>query len=326
MPAIARKLISRLAGKRLSGTEVSVPSPTPEISSYNGTIPEINMSTTDEGTDPLIVQVTVHGRRMEALLDTGASHNLIEAAVARNLSLERWPVVKELRLPVVGMSNTIQEQCRFVGEIGNETFETNAFMVENLRYKIILGRPSMKEMNIVIDFEGECMTLGKETRQTISWMGATPPEPDLSYVNELTVNSGGSISPLILDILKKYPSVFQDKLGRTQTVSHDIRVLPNTSPIRSLRYSYSREKEEEIKKQVREMERMGIIEPSSSPWSSPVVLIKKNDGTFRFCVDYRKLNAVTIPDSYPMQSLPKVIQDMGGSAKIRSTFDLKSGF
>lgn len=280
----------------------------------------------EEGMDPLVIEVNVHGRRIEALLDTGASHNFIAGKLARDLHLEKWSVAEELRLPVVGKGNTIKEQCRFVGAIGKDEILSNAYMVENLRYELIFGRPMMKELNIVLDFEGECITLGKKTRQTISWMGVTPSEPDFSYVNELTFNSDSTIPPLILDILKKYPSVFQDKLGRTQTVSHDIKILPNTSPIRSPAYTYSKEKEEEIKRQVREMERMGIIEPSSSPWSSPVVLIKKSEGAFRFCVDYRKLNAVTIPDSYPMQSLPKVIKGMGGSAKIRSTLDMKSGF
>ena len=56
----------------------------------------------------------------------------------------------------------------------------------------------------------------------------------------------------------------------------------------------------EVARQLEEMQRNGVIQPSKSPWASPVVLVKKRDGSHRFCVDYRGLNAVTTPDSFPL--------------------------
>ena len=70
------------------------------------------------------------------------------------------------------------------------------------------------------------------------------------------------------------------------------------------------------------MKSSGVIEPSSSPWSSPVVLVKKKDGSTSFCVDYRKLNDVTKKDSYP---LPK-IDDTLARTKWFSMLDLQSGY
>ena len=80
-----------------------------------------------------------------------------------------------------------------------------------------------------------------------------------------------------------------------------------------------------MKKAVGEMYRQGVIEPSKSPWSSPVVLVRKKNGGIRFCVDYRKLNDVTHKDSYPLPRIDESIEALSG-AKWFSTLDLKSGY
>ncbi|KAM0724690.1 Retrovirus-related Pol polyprotein from transposon 17.6 [Formica fusca] len=81
----------------------------------------------------------------------------------------------------------------------------------------------------------------------------------------------------------------------------------------------------EVDKVIEEMKSQGVIEESQSPWVSPVVLVRKKDGTIRFCVDFRKLNMVTIKDSYPLPRIDEILDQLAGNSWF-STLDLKSGY
>ena len=82
---------------------------------------------------------------------------------------------------------------------------------------------------------------------------------------------------------------------------------------------------ETVDKEVTKMLENRIIRPSASPWSSPVVMVKKRDGTWRFCIDYRKLNAVTHQDAYPLPRIDETLDSLSGSTYF-TTLDLAAGY
>lgn len=147
------------------------------------------------------------------------------------------------------------------------------------------------------------------------------PEVQIQH-DKLTQEQSKTVEQLIM----KYRHIFasnKDELGRYNRIKHEITTMG--PPIRQGLRRYNNEERKIIKTETEKMLKQGIIKPSASPWASPVVLVKKKDGTIRFCVDYRQLNSVTIRDNYPLPRIDDTLDTLGG-ARIFSTFDMQSGF
>ena len=108
-------------------------------------------------------------------------------------------------------------------------------------------------------------------------------------------------------------------------MEHHINVLPDTKPIKLHPYRLPLAKRKDAEKEIKAMAEQDLIEPSTSPWSSPAIIVPKKNGGVRFCIDYRRLNQVTIPDSMPLPRCDDSLDALGGS-KWFSTLDLRSGF
>ena len=118
---------------------------------------------------------------------------------------------------------------------------------------------------------------------------------------------------------------FQNVTGPTPVLSHKIRVKPHTAPIKQRYRPRNPAMQAIIDQEVAEMEKEGIIEPSNSAWSSPVVIVKKKNGKARFCIDFRKVNEVTEKDAYPLPQVTATLDKLRG-ARYLTTLDLKSGY
>jgi len=129
-------------------------------------------------------------------------------------------------------------------------------------------------------------------------------------------------------LLCEYKDVFSSvdhDVGLTSAVHHKISLAAGTTPIRQPTRRLGPEKEKEVSRQVQDLLDRDLIKPAHSAWSSPVVLVRKKDGSWRFCVDYRKLKSVTIQDAYPLPRIDKSLDALTGS-KYFSTLDLLSGY
>ena len=129
------------------------------------------------------------------------------------------------------------------------------------------------------------------------------------------------------EVLEEYSNVIakhEYDLGRTSVIKHTIP-LTNEQPIKQRAYRIPYAQQDEVKTLIKGMEENEIIRRSSSPWTSPVVMVKKKDGSMRFCVDYRKLNEVTRKDTYPLPRIDEMLDKLG-HATIFTTLDLQSGY
>ena len=115
-----------------------------------------------------------------------------------------------------------------------------------------------------------------------------------------------------------------DMLGRTGALQHRIET-GSAIPIRQQARRVLLPRRETVHKLLQEMLSRNVISPLKSPWASPIVLVKKKDGSTRFCVDYRKVNEVTRKDAYPLPRVDDSLDTLAGS-KWFTTLDLKSGY
>ncbi|GBO45355.1 Retrovirus-related Pol polyprotein from transposon 297, partial [Araneus ventricosus] len=128
----------------------------------------------------------------------------------------------------------------------------------------------------------------------------------------------------LLQVFQNLFSTSDSDVGRCNVTQHRMNT-DNHPPIKQYARRLPLAKKEEAERLVKEMVDNGIIEESSGPWASPIVLVKKKDGSTRFCVDYRKLNEITIKDSYPLPRIDDTLDALYGSQWF-STLDLKSGY
>lgn len=117
------------------------------------------------------------------------------------------------------------------------------------------------------------------------------------------------------------------EIGETNLHTHTIHIKPGSVPVSSAPYRLNPERREDLDNHLIELQESGLISESDSPWHSPVVMVKKPNGQWRICVDYRKLNKITEPMSFPIPHMSDVFDTLAASkAEIFSTLDLRSGF
>lgn len=134
-------------------------------------------------------------------------------------------------------------------------------------------------------------------------------------------------SDALLALLQSHQSLFDGKKSEVGVVPGIYHSIPtgDAQPIMTRQWRLPQISKQIIREECEKMLDSGVIEPSTSPWLSPIVLVKKRDGSHRFCVDFRRINAVTTSDSYPLPRMEELIDTLGKS-KIFTVLDARSAY
>ncbi|GKA13177.1 putative reverse transcriptase domain-containing protein [Tanacetum coccineum] len=129
-------------------------------------------------------------------------------------------------------------------------------------------------------------------------------------------------------IVQDFPEVFPEDLPGlppTRQVEFQIDLVPGAAPVARAPYRLAPSEMKELSEQLKELSDKGFIRPSSSPWGAPVLFVKKKDGSFRMCIDYRELNKLTVKNRYPLPRIDDLFDQLQGSS-VYSKINLRSGY
>jgi hypothetical protein len=136
-----------------------------------------------------------------------------------------------------------------------------------------------------------------------------------------------SVPSEVQELITNYDHLFASptELPPARSADHQINLMPGAQPVRVRPYHYSPIQKTEIENQVKEMLANGVVRNSTSSFASPVLLVGKKDGTWRFCVDYRHLNAMTLKHKHPMPVVEELLDELSG-ATVFTKLDFRAGY
>ncbi|KAH9658539.1 hypothetical protein KPL70_023536 [Citrus sinensis] len=280
------------------------------------------------------------------LIDSGSTHNFISSRLANLLQLPIKPTTSFS----VQVANRVKLTCQGMFEkvqilIQNIPFSLTVYFLPITGLDMVLGIQWLETLgSVVCDWKDLTMEFEWEDKKQ-RLQGINPHAVQSASVTEVAkeIKQGQGVyaicfytsledsfdkTPICMQqILVEYSNLFQEprQLPPSRDIDHNIPLKEGTEPVNVRPYRYPYFQKSEIEKQVQEMLNSGLIRPSTSPFSSPVLLVKKKDGSWRFCTDYRALNQVTIKDHFPIPTVEDMLDELHGAAYF-TKLDLRAGY
>lgn len=315
-------------------------------------------------TSVMVVNATIGEHEAKSLLDSGASGNFLTASFVSKHSVPTTIVnSRAVRLADGKVLNARHMVCNISVTVDKKTVSCDFLVLKELNngHDCILGIPWLEEANPIIDFKQRVITW-RETKSKhsrpcpipsivhpLNWNSEVKVErEDELFMVQVTQSKSqdirvdcqlnematgqveSALSHTAQRLLKQYEDVFPKELPkRLPPLRGDadlkINLHPNSSPPSIPPFRMSSVELTELKKQIDNLLAYGFIKPSLSEYGAPVLFVRKKTGELRMCIDYRRLNSITIKNSYGLPRVEELLDSIQG-AKYFSTLDLNSGY
>jgi len=296
--------------------------------------------------------LSVSGSKFEALVDSGATGSFVSSSLVKKLKLN----LRQSRTIVRWVEGS---SCESLGTVTLpfsllEKSHAVDCAVLDMKYDCVLGASWLSSQNVSTDWGtgvlrfkghmGEVKLIKREVDQptasaakieVISVMQlrsvAKEDEVFLGFLSDPSDEPTPGPEPdhRISALLREFHDVFPDdlpaRLPPKRALDHKVELIEGAAVPPRLTYRLSTAELDELRRQLDDLLEKGFIRPSKSPYASPVIFVRKQDGTLRMCVDYRGLNKVTVKDKYPLPRIEELLDRLKG-AKIFSKLDLRSGY
>jgi hypothetical protein len=270
---------------------------------------------------PILLRVSLGATSLIALVDTGSTHNFIGEAAASRTGLPIQPRPRLTATVANGEKVTCPGVLRNAPiDIEGLMFDVDLYVMPLAGYDMVLGTQWMAPLRrIAWDVASRAFSFQHDGRDVV-WTGV----PSSSAPTAHTVSTD---SPLLDGLLDEFADVFAEPQGLPppRGREHGIVLKPGSPPVVVRPYRYPVAHKDELERQCAAMMSQGIVRRSDSAFSSPVLLVKKPDGSWRFCVDYRALNALTVKDAFPIPVVDELLDELHG-ARFFTKLDLRSGY
>lgn len=269
-----------------------------------------------EGDRRPYIDITILGYHLRGLLDSGSAVTAV-GTTGMNILLGLGLKLDKTRIGQCRVANG--QPCTSIGVIPapvclmNRVKLIDILVIPELATKLILGTDFWLTMDLVPNLKKDVWHFDSED-SSVEICGITN-HRQLAQEQQVALEA----------LLTKKFEAMSDQLGYTCVAVHDIRLKPGTIPIKQRYYPVSPAKQKILDHELQQMLKLGVIEPSKSAWSSPVLLVPKSNGEYRFCVDYRALNKVTVKDAYPLPYVNAIL-DRLKEARYLSCLDIKSAY
>lgn len=274
---------------------------------------------------------TLNGHAVRILIDSGASSLYVSKSFLANKTF----TAHQVKPRGVRTANGQVEICNTVvrGQLALGAFRQNisAYAMNLRSFDLILGLAWLHKLGAIVNHSTHTYTIRTPTKTYHISPSGTTVETIVAAIEETVESEEGKEQKRISEELqahakKQFPALFKNTVANppARKWTHNIET-GDATPIRVQGRPHTPLEHEAISAFVKDALRDGIIEPSDSPWSFPLLLVKKADGNLRVCVDFRQLNRVTRKNAYPLPRIDDCYQFLQ-HARFFTTLDLKSGY